>query len=138
MGVLYMPWNRILIYNFTKGRIFFMLLNYIIIYMSGLLLFLRFRNSKLKQLNDIRMYLLLVVLFPCFAIIFGAVETRFFMPMYVLLYALISFSDYKQLFLYVQRNCFKVIFSMILILFLLLGYWGNIMSNANALPQLLK
>ncbi len=72
-----MPWNHVYIYDLQNGKLFYMLFNYLILFLFGIYTYLFLKENDGKALINRNMSYLSVILFLCAAILFGAVEMRF-------------------------------------------------------------
>jgi len=137
VSITCMPWNHVYIYDLHRFRIFYLVLNYIILCLFGLYAYQYINENRQKAIMNRKMVYLSVVLVPCFAILFGAVEMRFFMPIYTFIYTIICMGDLKKTLKLIARNWFKTILIAVLFFCALIGFWGAIMGSARELPQLL-
>lgn len=132
-----MPWNHVYIYDLQKGKLFYMLFNYLILFLFGIYTYLFLKENGGKALINRNMSYLSVILFPCAAILFGAVEMRFFMPMYAFIYRMICAGNFKKAVSFVKNNLCATLLVMLVVFCILTGFWGEIMGNAKGLPQTL-
>lgn len=137
MSILYMPWNQGYIYDLNKWKVVFMVLNYTILYFFAICAYRFFKENSYRILINRNMAYVSATLFPCIAILFGAVEMRFFMPVYSFIYLFICAGDFKENFFFIKKYLLKNVIFFIIVFCLLVGYWGAIMASAQGLPQLL-
>ncbi len=86
-------------------------------------------QAAFKTLGSILLWFLPLIL-PCLAIIPGAPEQRFFLPLYMLMYAFLAFClDWKDLAAWIKRRRWTVIISSLLLLItfltLISAAWTN-------------
>lgn len=137
MSIMYMPWNHVYIYNLNEGKLFYALFNYIILSLFAIYVYQYIRHQGIKKLVNRNVIYVSIILIPCAAILFGAVEMRFFMPIYSFIYLIICMGNHTEMVTYMKENHLKVIIAMIFVFCILVGFWGGIMGSAQNLPQLL-
>lgn len=138
-SALYVPWNRVYLTDLKNGKTLLALLNYSIVFYFGLKMSLYCKNLKGNEvLKSIRVLCMIAIILPCIAILPGAIELRFFMPMYLCAYLFIFLKNNQICIRYLKTNWKSILICYILVYCLLSGYWGGIMSSAQSLPQLLN
>lgn len=139
INILHLPFNHLYINDILHYKTFYTILNYTILFLFGLGAYCyKFKAEKLK-VDWQKVFYISLTIIPCIASLPGAIETRFFMPMYILIYC---FSVYMlplhEIIKFTKNNKLKVILSYIIILALLTAVWGSTFNSSQAIPQILK
>lgn len=100
--------------NIDKNTIILALLGLVIIFIFFITLYV---NLKKNRFDWKKLIFIIALTFPSFAIIFGAVEERFMILPYLLIYGFISFFDYSKLKKYINNKNI-IITTIIFIIFL--------------------
>lgn len=137
INVLYLPYGHVYVNDLNHHKSLYALINYIMLFVAGLYT-LKIEKKNWLKISEKRLYIYSMIV-PCILILPGAIEMRFFVLMYIVLYEFIAYDiDYIKLYEYSKKNKVKIFVAMILIFILLCSLWGNTMSSAQWLPQLLK
>lgn len=80
--------------DLDRNRVLYVIASLLVVFIFGVLLFIDLKSNKIKVKNVVFM---VALVFPSIAIMFGAVEERFMLLPYLLIYGYISFYDYKQI-----------------------------------------
>ena len=82
---------------------------------------------------------LFALVMPVIVIIPGALETRFFLPLHILLYALLFYViPWKEAFVKIKTNFYEYLFLYIIFLIMMFSVSGSILINLISSPQLLS
>lgn len=136
-NIFHLPYNHVYIKDISHNKVFYTIINYTIIYIAALVLYVNCKKKNTIKF-DINMIYLITTIIPCIAILPGAIEMRFFMPLYCLFYLIIAFfTPLSEIINYVKLNKVRLVISYIVILFTLLAIWGSTFNSAQILPQLL-
>lgn len=120
--------------NLKKNLGFGIVSSIIIIFLFLLVLWNAFHVYRVKMEN---VFLFLCIVFPSIAIMFGAVEERFMVLPYMLIYGMIAFFDYSEIKKKINKKnvvCCIIIFGVFLITALAIE--SEILSSMNDLPLL--
>lgn len=115
--------GEVYFYNKDKSRNLISTINFIVLFISSLVIFLiikkhknhedQFNNvgtSKRNSLNNYWMIYLSLILLPVITIIPGALESRFFLPLHMLLYMTIAFNgSFNELYYLMKNSYIKII-----------------------------
>ena len=125
-------YGEIYIYDMDTPRTFKMFLNISILYILALGLYTQ--ASKMK-IDKCRLAALTLICFPSICTIPGAVEMRFFAPMFVVIYGFVGFGiNYNILFNYMMENKIKVTLLFIALTMILLTIWSMSFTVPNGGP----
>lgn len=140
-NIFHLPYNHVYIQSLHNHKYFYTLVNYTILFIVGLRGFLAYRSKSKKLLgclDESNLYLL-STLISCIMILPGAIEMRFFAPMYCLIYGSLAFScPYKLIMTNIKKYKLQIFFGYIIILAFFCAIWGATLSSAQFIPQLLK
>ncbi len=120
------------ILDLNENRVFYAVVSLLIIFAFCVLLF---KDLKLKKVEVKNMVFMLSLAFPSIAIMFGAVEERFMLLPYLLIYGYISFYDYKQKKLITNvKTMFLLVLLFIAFLTSAVAIESEILSSLNGTP----
>ncbi len=131
-------WGGAYITDFSRLTIIPSIANYIILFCSSLYLLPNLNKNKEEKIEtkairrtNISYYVAIaLVLLPCLVILPGAVELRFFIPLYILMYGFVAYvMDIKKLFSKIQSHPILIILCFVIIYALLYTVWSNTYSH---------
>ncbi len=107
-------WGEVYIKNIHKLKLHLTLLNYSMLFLgTAKILMTYLGRNKERRFKDIilskgeKWLIYLVIIMPCIMILPGAIEQRFFFPMYMLLYVLIVYRISKEDLVKIWTHCKK-------------------------------
>ena len=116
------------------------MLNYTLVFTAGMAIILQksWKQNLTGRQGQKSVYMLATLL-PCAMILPGAIEMRFFAPLYILMYGYLAYAlDYVLLIDYVKKHFAKVLAVYVGILCVCLSVWGSAMASAEYGAQLLS
>lgn len=130
-----LPFGQVYVTRF-RGRAIYIVLNFLVIFLFGMVMFYYARrkclvNKVTKLVNWIP------ALITCFCISFGAVESRYMVVIYIIIYYYLANAEYRELWNYYKNKKCKVIITFCLCLILACALWGTTMSSTDV-PILLQ
>lgn len=131
-----LPYNHAYVKWLHAYKPWLILANYTLVFIAGMAIILQ-KSWKLSLLKRNNIYML-ATLIPCVMILPGAIEMRYFVQMYILMYGyLVYAADYGLLLNYTKKHMVKVLAAYIGILCVCLSVWGSTMASAECGAQLL-
>mgnify|MGYP004477642443 FL=1 len=120
MNGLCLSYGQIYINTFRHRQIY-IIMNYIVVYLAAVI---GIYNLKIRKLTVIKQSWV-AMLTTCFFISFGAVESRFFISLFLMMYLMIAWADWRQILKWIKRNW--NVFSMVFIIGLGIccAVWSN-------------
>ena len=112
VNAIFILFPELYVVNIDKNLLLYGLLSVAIVFTVLVLIFLSFKNKKVTILN---FTFWIFMILPSLMILFGAVEERFLVLIYISIYSYICFFDYSSLKKYINRK--NVI--LILVLFII-------------------
>lgn len=135
-----MPYNHVYIKWLHTFKPWLILLNYTLVFTAGMAIILQksWKQNLTGRQGQKSVYMLATLL-PCAMILPGAIEMRFFAPLYILMYGYLAYAlDYVLLLDYVKKHFVKVLAVYVGILCVCLSVWGSAMASAEYGAQLLS
>ena len=111
---------------------FYSILSLIVVFIFCFLIYIYFKKNKFDWKKTIFIF---VLIFPSLAISFGAVEERFMILPYLLIYSFIAFFDYSKLKKYFNKKR-VIIISVLFLVFIItsLSIEGSILGDLKTQP----
>ena len=120
------------IFNLEKNRSGLLLLNYsvLFIFVTWCVTTIQKNKMKLASGNLFTVCVIAILLLPSVAIMPGALEQRFSIMIYVLIFGCLCYVvNYKALLSMVKEKWIKFLFLYVIGLFAVLSVWGNTLSS---------
>lgn len=132
------PYNHVYIRWLSAFKPWLILVNYTLVFITGMAIALQ-KSWKLNGVNGQKSVYMLATLLPCLMILPGAIEMRFFAPMYILMYGYLAYAaDYALLIRYIKKHKVKILAIYTGILCICLSVWGSALASAECGAQLLS
>lgn len=128
LNMLFPAWPNQYVLDLDSGKVILLLIAFNCLFFVGISCILgRINNKNLKNF--------LPVLLPVVAITPGAVESRFFMPLYVIILGKICFDiDWIALFGDIKEYRYKILGSYCIAFCILVSVWSSMLASESAYP----
>lgn len=118
--------------NIDKNLLIYGVISVIVVFLFILIFFVMLNNKKIN-LSKVVFWVLMIL--PSLMILFGAVEERFVVLIYIVVYSYICFFDYSSLKKYINRTNVILVLVLFIIFFILaFNIESRILANLNGHP----